>query len=342
MPQRYAGRNANRASSWLGAAVAATLALLTASPASAQTFQPVDRAEAEPNNSVEAPDAVPVVTDTVIRGSIPLAGDRDFFRVVVHAEAQLRFETFVPMRPGCLDADGAGVNATNDTLLALLGADGSVITTNDDGGTGSTPGTPRLCSRIVRTLPAGTYYVSVRERRESVGGVARIIPAYTLEVDFTPDQLPDRDGDGHEDDVDNCPAVANPDQRDSDQDGTGDACDAVFDSNAGKATGGGFVVEGDEKVHFSVSAKSDDKRLRGGCVVTSGQTKVKCLDADGYHQSGDRVVIVGDAEVDGEPTRYRIELEDAGEPGDGDRFAIETDSGFTAGGVLAGGNLQVH
>lgn len=36
----------------------------------------------------------------------------------------------------------------------------------------------------------------------------------------------DADGDGAGDDVDNCPAVANPDQADADGDGLGDACDA--------------------------------------------------------------------------------------------------------------------
>jgi hypothetical protein len=36
---------------------------------------------------------------------------------------------------------------------------------------------------------------------------------------------PDRDGDGVPDSVDNCPNVANPDQKDTDHDGVGDACD---------------------------------------------------------------------------------------------------------------------
>ena len=40
-----------------------------------------------------------------------------------------------------------------------------------------------------------------------------------------PDE-PDTDGDGIQDDVDNCPDTANPDQADTDGDGIGDACDA--------------------------------------------------------------------------------------------------------------------
>ena len=43
------------------------------------------------------------------------------------------------------------------------------------------------------------------------------------------DLLNDRDGDGVADQRDNCPTVKNPDQRDSDRDGQGDACDALTD-----------------------------------------------------------------------------------------------------------------
>ncbi|WP_412061364.1 thrombospondin type 3 repeat-containing protein [Rubrivirga sp. IMCC45206] len=41
----------------------------------------------------------------------------------------------------------------------------------------------------------------------------------------------DADGDGVDDDADNCPAVANPDQADADGDGTGDACDPDDDND---------------------------------------------------------------------------------------------------------------
>ena len=52
------------------------------------------------------------------------------------------------------------------------------------------------------------------------------------EVDAQPDMAPlDTDGDGHIDDADNCPAVANPDQLDLDADGEGDACDADDDAD---------------------------------------------------------------------------------------------------------------
>src|SRR5207249_2304542 len=43
--------------------------------------------------------------------------------------------------------------------------------------------------------------------------------------------LPDADGDGFPDAVDDCPTVANPDQQDSDHDGVGDACETGGDAD---------------------------------------------------------------------------------------------------------------
>ena len=154
----------------------------------------------------------------------------------------------------------------------------------------------------------------------------------------------DDDNDAVSDGQDNCQYDANLDQRDDDNDGKGDACDGLFDSTAGKATGGGWIIRNGEKVHFSAGAKSAADGLDGTCTVTAGKTKIKCQTADGFYQSAtnDRVVIVGAATVDGAATRYRIVLEDRGEPGTADRFAMSTDSGFSADGVIGAGNIQVH
>jgi hypothetical protein len=79
----------------------------------------------------------------------------------------------------------------------------------------------RIQARGIRqsqVISQGTTRVDVSAGRQA---------AATLALDTAP--LPDGDGDGVPDDIDDCPAVANPDQKDSDRDGRGDAC-AVADA----------------------------------------------------------------------------------------------------------------
>lgn len=112
-------------------------------------------------------------------------------------------------------------------------------------------------------------------------------------------------------------------------------------ASGGHATGGGQV---EPDVAFGFEVKSRD-RLKGGCTVVDHvrDIKVKCLDVRAFAQAGNRVVFSGTAEVNGQLTQYRIEAVDEGEPGRGvDRFRIDTAGGFSAGGVLVGGNVQVH
>jgi parallel beta-helix repeat protein len=127
------------------------------------TFTPVSRNEVEPNNSIAAPDAVPVTGDTKITAAIDPVGDLDFFRVQIPFGTRMRFETVVP---DC---------SFDDTVMSLYNSSGAVVAQNDDidffGG--------NFCSRIVRILPAGTYYVRVEDFNDD-----NVIPTYNLEIDY--------------------------------------------------------------------------------------------------------------------------------------------------------------
>jgi hypothetical protein len=94
--------------------------------------------------------------------------------------------------------------------------------------------------------------------------------------------VPDADGDSFDDDVDNCPVDANPDQVNTDGDTQGDACDAD-DDNDGVADG------------------------QDACAASSGPVAADgCADPDGdgvSTQAGDncpQVANAGQGDVDGD------------------------------------------
>jgi uncharacterized repeat protein (TIGR01451 family) len=72
-------------------------------------------------------------------------------------------------------------------------------------------------AQIAATVPDGTYYDDFQIR--STCSSARTGPTAPVTL------IHDRDNDGIPDNVDNCPDVYNPDQKDSDGDGRGDVCD---------------------------------------------------------------------------------------------------------------------
>jgi len=115
---------------------------------------------------------------------------------------------------------------------------------------------------------------------------------------------------------------------------------------AGHVTGGGYVGDVvNEWVSFGFTAKSDGATVKAQCNVRDHSTgvHVKCLDATLLAQTATHATFMGQARVDGVVTNYRIDVDDLGEPGTGtDTFRIQTDNGFVAAGVLAGGNIQIH
>ena len=118
-------------------------------------------------------------------------------------------------------------------------------------------------------------------------------------------------------------------------------------STPGQANGGGqFYNTGHtDKIAFGFSAKNKDGKLTGECSVVdpSTSTTVKCTDATSFVEAGTHATIFGDATVNGAVTTYRIDVDDLGNPGKNkDDFFITTGTGYTVGGVLTAGNIQVH
>ena len=124
-------------------------------------------------------------------------------------------------------------------------------------------------------------------------------------------------------------------------------------STPGHVTGGGHVLNATElsEVTFAFEAKSEvdgttgRRRLEGHCDVVdqATDTHVKCVDVAWLAQTPTHATFYGNAVVNGVATRYRIDIDDLSESGAGrDTFKIQTDTGYTAGGVLTEGNVQIH
>ena len=116
-------------------------------------------------------------------------------------------------------------------------------------------------------------------------------------------------------------------------------------STGGHVTGGGWIVDPTtmHRVSFGFEVKGTAGDLHGTCTVIDHTTKahVRCLTADSLVVTGTHATFGGTATVNGATTRYQIDVDDLGEPGIADTFAITAGS-FTAAGTLAGGNIQIH
>jgi len=144
-----------------------------------------------------------------------------------------------------------------------------------------------------------------RTTTETLSGVSQF--GLRHDPDFTGPQIParinaniffddlelvlDSDGDGHEDEADNCPAVANADQADDDADGIGNACDPVFeaivslpDLNGNGIPDIGVAVPGSTRVH-----------------IRDGSTDVLITDIDFGEDQAFDMAVLPDLDGSGDP-----------------------------------------
>ena len=142
---------------------------------------------------------------------------------------------------------------------------------------------------------------------------------------------------------------------DTDGDGVVDAGEPVGgatnswllpESSPGHVTGGGQAATPPaEEIAFGFNAKSSDGSLKGHCNVIdrASAVHIKCLDVTSLVLAGTHATVFGNATINDVETIYRIDVDDLADSGAGhDTFQILTESGYTAGGVLARGNIQVR
>jgi len=137
--------------------------------------------------------------------------------------------------------------------------------------------------------------------------------------------------------------VPNADQRDTDGDGQGDACDATPGSTSGKVTAGGWITA--SKHNFGVTAQYQGVLAPPKGEVTyqdkGAGVRLKSTALSLLQVFANEATIRGTGVVNGaQQVTFEIRVTDRGEPGRDDDFSISW-AGYGAGGTLNGGNVQV-
>jgi len=112
-------------------------------------------AEVEPNDTPAAANSVPA--PFLMGGALSSGTDADVFRFTLPATADLELETF----DGSFSGSNARTCASIDTKLELLDSTGAILTSDDDSGVGFCSALKPGTDRVMRRLPAGTYFARV-------------------------------------------------------------------------------------------------------------------------------------------------------------------------------------
>jgi hypothetical protein len=112
-------------------------------------------------------------------------------------------------------------------------------------------------------------------------------------------------------------------------------------------TGGGYIIApSGSKGTFGVTGGIKNSDFWGHLTYIDHGTnlRVKGTGVTAYVVTGPTSRhIEGTCEINGAPGTYMVDVADNGEPGKGtDDFKITLSTGYTAGGKLAGGNIQLH
>jgi len=126
-------------------------------------------------------------------------------------------------------------------------------------------------------------------------------------------------------------------------------CGRCTDQGDDFTTGGGWITDGQARKNFAVAGGYKQGAPWGHLTYhdKAANLKVKGKAVLSYVNSqterGNTAVIEGEGELaDGTPVTYTETVSDNGEAGAADEFRITLSTGYAAGGVLGGGNIQFH
>jgi len=167
-------------------------------------------------------------------------------------------------------------------------------------------------------------------------GEEEIADAFVMKVG-----RPDCDGDGAPDTGDNCPDDANADQRDTDGDGIGDACDPDPGSTPGCDVSAHGWIGPDPRGHINIEV-STVGTIAGRVTYRQDRPRVdfRSTDVTRVVVDGGHATIVGVGKVRGNRVTFEVNVEDLG-PRRRDTFDIELSNGYSAGGALKSGRIDV-
>jgi hypothetical protein len=126
-----------------------------------------------------------------------------------------------------------------------------------------------------------------------------------------------------------------------------DYCVPPTNTAGAKITGGGWIEVLGGRGTFGLTARTSDSGTPAGNVTyqdhglqdrTVNSTTITTVTV-----SGNCAQIAGNATVNGTGSvGFQVQVCDNGEPGNTDTFSIAMSDGYTAAGVLSGGNIQIH
>jgi hypothetical protein len=128
-----------------------------------------------------------------------------------------------------------------------------------------------------------------------------------------------------------------------------DFCTVPPSTPGAKVTAGGWIPVGTDKGTFGVTAKANASETSSGHVtyqdhgMLARTVKSTAVTSVTLTEAGKCARILGDAKVNNTPGyKFQVDVCDNGEPGkDADTFSIVMSDGYTAGGTLGGGNVQI-